>query len=203
MKLVRELRLLQAEGNIGIEAVHLRGAIMCLQGADAGSRAAWWRYGATGLSHDTFSPLDWPRFELNGEAAEEVGKWVSEVTVDASDPGKWTPSLDLGGRDSFVHARPAHAPRAFAMLLEAQLRHPTTTSFTVVVPQIGVRGWSKYLKHFRHKRECEVHVSGLGYVKHWVLRYEAGDGLRERNGGVEEEEEEDMSLWSLSRRSDE
>ena len=39
MKLLRELKLLQAKENIGIEAVHLPGTMMQMQGTDQASRS--------------------------------------------------------------------------------------------------------------------------------------------------------------------
>ena len=42
---------------------------------------------------------------------------------------------------------------------------------------MNVIAWRKYLKHFRRKIELPVDVPGLGVVKHWLLRYEPGDGL--------------------------
>ena len=50
----------------------------------------------------------------------------------------------------------------------------------MIVPQVGMRSWSKYIKHFKRRESHEVHVEGLGKVKHWLLRFERGDGLLPR-----------------------
>jgi hypothetical protein len=69
-------------------------------------------------------------------------------------------------------------------LLAAQMVEPLHTAFSVVVPAVGVRAWSKYLKHFRQKREVAMHVNGLGIVRHWLLEYRAGDGRIRRGEHV-------------------
>ena len=68
MKLVRELKHVQAAHDIGIEAFHLPGRIMIKQGTDGASRQTPWlgMYGSEGGAHDAFSPIEWPRFALNG-----------------------------------------------------------------------------------------------------------------------------------------
>jgi hypothetical protein len=63
-----------------------------------------------------------------------------------------------------------------AQLFEGQLRDCDGTAFTVVLPMVGLKSWSRYLKHFRWKEAHVVQVEGLGEVKHWLLRYEKGDG---------------------------
>jgi hypothetical protein len=74
MKLSRELKLLQAKHNIGIEALRLSGKLMQAQGTDGASRSAPWLgvYSGTGGSHDAFSPMDWLVFPLNGSILESV-----------------------------------------------------------------------------------------------------------------------------------
>lgn len=101
--------------------------------------------------------------------------------------------VELAGKDTFMHVRPAHATVAFELLTDAQLRLGSSTSFTVVVPMVGMRMWPKYLKHFRRREVHDVHVEGLGTVKHWLLRFEAGGALlprSKRDGQAEEEEQE-------------
>ena len=53
-----------------------------------------------------------------------------------------------------------------------------------------MREWSRYFKHFRHKKVYAMQVEWLGEVHHWVLRYEPGDGRRPRvlEDGREEED---------------
>ena len=70
-------------------------------------------------------------------------------------------------------------------LLGAQLVEPLKTEFSIVVPAVGVKAWSKYLKHIRQKREVAMHVEGLGVVRHWLLEYRAGDGRLRRGEAVE------------------
>ena len=91
MKLSRELKLVQAQHNIGIEALHLSGKLMQLQGTDGASRSAPWLgvYSGTGGSHDTFSPMDWPCFPMRGSLKEAVESMVGAHTVMASDPAVW------------------------------------------------------------------------------------------------------------------
>ena len=76
------------------------------------------------------------------------------------------------------------------ILLEAQLRMGETTAFTVVTPAVGMQEWRKYLKHFRRKEIHKVVVQGLGEVKHWLLRFEAGDGLLPRGAATTDGEED-------------
>jgi hypothetical protein len=183
MKLSRELKLHQARGNIGIEAFHLPGRMMCLQGTDGASRQTPWlgMYSGKPGSHSTYSPLDWPTFPLSTELAAVVRALQGPTTVDMSDSTQWlSGSLDIAGRDTLWHLRPCHAAFAMGLMLEAQLRLGHTTSFTVVVPQVGVSGWSRYLKHFRRKEVHDVHVEGLGVVRHWLLRFAAGDAFLPR-----------------------
>ena len=40
----------------------------------------------------------------------------------ASDPEQWFPQIELAGKDTFMHVRPAHATVAFELLMDAQLR---------------------------------------------------------------------------------
>jgi hypothetical protein len=202
MQLSRELKLLQARGNIGIEAIHLPGRLMIVQGTDGASRQAPWlgMYSGRPGEHDTFSPLDWPCFELNGDIEGAVAALRSVSTVDMSDPARWLlPDTEVAGQDTFWHLRPCHAVVAMEIMLEAQLRLGLSTSFTVVVPQVGVRAWSRFLKHFRHKKVFEVHVAGLGAVKHWLLRFEEGDAMLPRKQrtaeGQEVGEDEEMGVW--------
>ena len=182
MKLVRELKLLQAKGNIGLEAIHLRGTMIIRQGADGASRQAPWlgMYSDSPSSHDTFAPVEWPVFNLNGTILESLAVLDEGHTQNGSNPCTWYPTMALAGHDTLVHVRPCHATHILEMLLDAQLRLPEDTAFTVIVPQVGMRSWSKYIKHFKRRESHEVHVEGLGKVKHWLLRFERGDGLLPR-----------------------
>lgn len=190
MELSRELKLLQAKGNIGIEAVHLPGTMMQLQGTDQASRSMPFMgmYSGQKGKHDLYSPKDWPLFELNGSIVLEIEQLRVDRTVDASAPALWYDEVELAGKDSFLHLRPCHVSGALEGLLEAQLRR-ADTSFTVIAPAVGTREWSKYLKHFRRKEIHKVYVQGLGEVKHWLLRFEAGDGLLPRGQGAEDEQQ--------------
>ena len=107
---------------------------------------------------------------------------MTAATRHVSEPGDWYWFEELAGSDSFLHLRPCHVAPALELLLEAQLRLGETTSFTVVAPAVGMQEWRKYLKHFRRKEIHKVAVPGLGEVKHWLLRFEAGDGLLPRTG---------------------
>jgi hypothetical protein len=163
---------------------------MVAQGTDGASRQTPWlgMYSGKPGSHDTFSPLDWPTFELPCEFREIIASHSTPATINMSDPAQWlTTEVDIAGTDSYWHVRPCHASYAMCLMLDAQLRLGHTTSFTVVVPQVGVSGWSRYLKHFRHKSVHDVHVEGLGIVRHWLLRFEAGDAFlpraQQRDGG--------------------
>ena len=100
----------------------------------------------------------------------------------------WYGAVELAGKDTYMHLRPCHVAPALGALLEAQLREGGSTSFTVVAPMVGLRGWRKYLKHFRRREVHKVWVPGLGEVKHWLLRYEGGDGLLPRGREAQEEE---------------
>lgn len=64
--------------------------------------------------------------------------------------------------------------------MDAQLRMGRSTSFTVVVAQVGTSRWSRFLKHFRRKEVHDVVVPALGVVRHWLLRFEPGDALLPR-----------------------
>ena len=94
-----------------------------------------------------------------------------------SEVGEWA-RVDPAGKDTYWHLRPRHVTKVLGLLLDAQLREPTTTAFTVVTPWVNNRKWRKYLKHFRRKRTVKVAVEGLGMVAHLVMRYEAGDGMQ-------------------------
>ena len=192
MKLSRELKLLQARGNIGIEAIHLPGSMMQLQGTDQASRSMPFMgmYSGKQGSHDLFAPTEWPVFELNGSIVEEVEKLKTNTVVDVSAPEQWYWGEELAGRDTYLHLRPSHVAPAMEILLEAQLRMGESTAFTVVTPAVGMQEWRKYLKHFRRKEIHKVVVQGLGEVKHWLLRFEAGDGLLPRGAATEDDEED-------------
>ena len=182
MKLVRELKHVQAAHDIGVEAFHLPGRIMIKQGTDGASRQTPWlgMYGGEGGAHDAFSPIEWPRFELNGSIVEVLAGLVGPDTLDFSDPTSWHQQPDPAGRDVFTHWRPAHAGAGFPLLMDAQLRMGRSTSFTVVVAQVGTSRWSRFLKHFRRKEVHDVVVPALGVVRHWVLRFEPGDAMLPR-----------------------
>ena len=191
MKLSRELKLVQARYNIGVEAIHLSGELMQVHGTDQASRAMPYvgMYSGTERhGHDRFDPMEWPLFRLNGAVLEAVQSLVTAETQDWSEPQSWC-SGDAAGRDTYMHLRPAYVAEGIALLLDAQLREGATTSFTVVAPMVGLRRWRKYLKHFRRREEHRMRVEGLGEVKHWVLRFEAGDALLPRGRSEEEEEE--------------
>jgi hypothetical protein len=137
-------------------------------------------YSDSPSSHDTFAPVEWPVFHLNGTILESLAILDEGHTQDGSDPYTWFPTMAIAGHDTLVHVRPCHATHILEMLLDAQLRQPEDTAFTVIVPQVGMRTWSKYIKHFKRRESHEVHVEGLGKVKHWLLRFEQGDGLLPR-----------------------
>jgi hypothetical protein len=59
---------------------------------------------------------------------------------------------------------------------------------------VGMRVWSKYLKHFRRREVHDVQVEGLGRVKHWFLRFEAGDALLPRGRAGQVPPEVDASV---------
>ena len=201
MKLSRELKLLQARGNIGVEAIHLPGTMMMVQGTDQASRACPWMgmYSGKGGSHDLYAPTEWPKFPLNGDIVAVLQELAHADTRVLSTPEEWFRRATLRGNDSYLHLRPCHVAPALERLLEAQLLEPTTTAFTVVAPDVGLQKWRKYLKHFRRKEVHKVMVAGLGPVKHWVLRFEAGDALlpRRREGPETEElaQEEEEMRW--------
>ena len=133
---------------------------------------------------------------MNGEIGVLADQAKARCTVDASDPLQWH-NLDFAGQDTYMHIRPAHVSAALERLMEGQLRLGSRTAFTVIVPAVGLRTWRKYLKHFRKRQLYPVEVPGIGTVKHWYLRYEAGDGLlpkkqtEAREEGMEEEEIEE------------
>ena len=192
MRLARELKLAQARYNIGIEAIHLSGQLICVQGTDGASRAMPFLGMYSGMegSHNLFDPVEWPRFELTDELGEISTRALESCTHDASDPHTWL-DLDFSGTDTYMHLRPAHVAPAMERLLDGQLRRARTTAFTVITPAVGLKEWRKYLKHFRSRRMVPLEVPGLGTIKHWVLRFEAGDGLLPRTRKEMEEEEEE------------
>ena len=199
MELVREIKLLEAEGDMVVECHHLRGKHMIVSGVDGISRAHTYlgQMSPNPAHHDTFTPMSWPQFELQGEIGQVANTYrTSGGTIDMSDPEDWT-GVDLSGKDSYFHLRPRHAAMAFAWALDAQLRKPATTSFTFVLPMFGLRLWSKFRKHFRSKRRFKLEVPGLGMVTHEVLRYSAGDGLLGKSPQVPAEvvaEPNDLSI---------
>ena len=204
MKLIRELRLLQAKGDIEIEALWVSGKTIIRQGADGSSRSQpnLGQLSADPVSHDTFDPMAWPAFELSGPLGVQAHRYRDAPgVVDMSRPRNWMALHDVAGRDTYWHLRPRHVAKALERMLDAQLRQPKSTSFTVVVPVVNLIKWRKYLKHFRRKVELPVHVEGLGIVKHWLLRYEAGDGLRGKRPLREEEKWNDDYGWDSHHRS--
>ena len=191
MRLSRELKLVQARSDIHIEAIHLPGTMMQMQGTDQASRACPFEgmYSGNSGHHDTFAPLEWPIFELNGPIVEVLALLYPEgMTNTGLHAEDWYGAVELAGKDTYMHLRPCHVAPALGALLEAQLREGGSTSFTVVAPMVGLRGWRKYLKHFRRREVHKVWVPGLGEVKHWLLRYEGGDGLLPRGREAQEEE---------------
>jgi len=181
MQLVREIRLEEAMGDFTVEAFHLSGKIIIRQGADGASRAVPYlgQLGPNPISHDAFTPAVWPRWRLTGTLGA-VAAHYRQRGVDCSDPAGWIPRQDPGGRETYWHLQPRHATQVFSRLLDAQLRCPQDTAATVVVPMLGMRAWSKYIKYFR-RRVFKQWVEGLGEVAHLVLRFEAGDGLLPRS----------------------
>ena len=199
MQLVRELRLLQAEGDIDIEAFHASGKVIVDQGTDGGSRQMPHlnQLSANPLPHDTFDPTAWPAFDLGkGVEVDLAKRYLDASDKDMSVVEHWH-LHDVAGMDTFWHLRPRHVHKALQQLLEAQLRQPETTAFTVVVPLVNMRTWRKYVKHFRRKRVFDVMVEGLAApVKHILLRCEAGDSLRGKAPLLEEELWADSGGWS-------
>ena len=189
MQLSRELKLAQAKHNIGIEAIHLSGELMQVQGTDGASRAMPYlgMYSGMAGSHDLFDPMEWPIFELTGELKTLAEAAENAADQNLSNPELWDADMVMSGRDSFLHLRPVHVAPAMELLMEAQLREGRTTSFTVIAPMVGLRKWRKYLKHFRSQQVHKVLVPGLGDVKHWLLRFEAGDALLPRASAVEDD----------------
>lgn len=206
MALSRELKRAQAKYNIGIEAIHLSGQLICTHGTDGASRAMPFLGMYSGMegTHDLFDPVEWPRFALQGELARISATARRNSTQDASDPHDWI-RQEFSGEDTYLHLRPAHVASALERLMEAQLRDGANTAFTVITPAVGLRAWKKYMKHFRKKTLVPLEVVGLGDVKHWVLRYERGDGLLPRaysacepqaeNGDGEEEDAGGWQQW--------
>ena len=142
------------------------------------------------MEHDTFDPFAWPAFELCGELAEVAAAWRGgNGVVDCSDSQTWA-AVNPAGKDTFWHIAPRHAGTVMGWLLDAQLRQPGATAFTVVVALAGVRRWRRAAKHFRSKTRVRLEVPGLGKVWHMVLRYEAGDGMLGKVPHVVEEEED-------------
>ena len=189
--LVRELRLLQAKFDVDLEAFHLSGKLIVAQGTDGGSRQLPYlgQLGPNPVSHDWFDPFAWPAFELAGEALEMARKYKEvEGVIDCSGSETWA-EVDPAGKDTYWHVAPRHAPIVMGWLLDAQLRQPATTAFTVVVALAGVRGWRRAAKHFRSRERVRLQVQGLGNVWHMVLRYEKGDGLLGKPKRVESESE--------------
>jgi len=198
MGLVREMRLLQAKFDLEVEAVHMSGRLIVAQGTDGGSRQLPYlgQLGPRPVAHDTFDPFAWPTFPLQGglRVAAEAHKQGPGV-VDCTDPKCWH-EVDAAGKDTYWHVAPRHARVVLGWLLDAQLREPATTAFTVVVPLAAVRSWRRAAKHFRRRQRFCVEVPGLGGVWHMLLRYEAGDGLRGKPGGVDRQEwDEDVGVW--------
>lgn len=180
MSLIRELRLLQARGDIAIEAFHMSGKLIIAQGSDGGSRQLPYlgQLGANPVPHATFDPTAWPCFHLHGELKTSAQWYRARPGVlDMSDCSAWADMGEVAGRDTYWHLRPRHVATVLRWLLDAQLRRPATTAFTVVVPLVNQRTWRKYLKHFRRQKRFLLDVPGVGRVAHWLLRYEAGDAL--------------------------
>ena len=176
MTLVRELKLLQAVGDVEMEAFHLPGKWIIQQGTDGGSRQqlGLGQLGANPLPHDTFDPASWPQWRLNGQLRVLAERWRRAAgTMDMSEPSRWLGS-NVAGRDSYWHLRPRHMADGLRMALDARLRD-TTSSFTFVAPMVRMRSWAKYLKHFRRRGQFLVDVPGLGMVRHLVLRSEPYD----------------------------
>ena len=151
--------------------------------------------GSDPVAHDTFDPTAWPAFRLSGE----IEWWLSQYrqrpgVVVMSDVADWA-WVDPAGQDTYWHLRPRHVAKVLALLLDAQLREPATTAFTVVAPWVNNRKWRKYLKHFRRKRTVKVAVKGLGNVAHLVMRYEAGDGLLGKCSRVSKSDWEQELGW--------
>lgn len=190
--LARELKYLQARWDVGIEALHLSGVLIQKQGADGASRSCPWlgMFGGKGSSED-FSPMEWPCFRLRGEIVRDMNRFVTPSTVTMNDPQTWF-HTECAGIDTVWHLRPAHVARAMEVMMDAALRDPDHTSFTVVVPRVGMKKWSRYFKHFLYKQIYAMQVEGLGEVHHWVLRFEPGDGRRAKTQGMVEAHEWDV-----------
>lgn len=50
-------------------------------------------YAGKGESHDSFAPVEWPTFELNGTILEAPGDVTTGDTVSASDPEQRFPQI--------------------------------------------------------------------------------------------------------------
>jgi hypothetical protein len=151
MKLVRELKLLQAVGDVEVEAFHLSGKNIIRQGVDGGSRQVPYlgQLGTDPVSHDTFDPTAWPAFPLEGQVAATAQAYRErEGVVDMSQPATWS-QVDPAGKDTYWHLRPRWVGSSLRRLLDAQLRQPASTAFTVVAPMVNMASWRKYLKHMR------------------------------------------------------
>ena len=135
--------------------------------------------------------MEWPCFRLRGEIVQDMNRFVTPSTVTMNDPQTWF-HTECAGIDTVWHLRPAHVSRAMEVMMDAALRDPDHTSFTVVVPRVGMKKWSRYFKHFLYKQVYAIQVEGLGEVHHWVLRFEPGDGRRAKTQGMVEAPEWDM-----------
>ena len=189
MEMVRELRLLQARGDIDIEAFHLPGKLIVAQGSDGGSRQVPYlgQLGSRPRSHDAYDPTAWPCFPLTGEVAALLDALQLEKQMeDCSEVRHWG-TLDPAGRETYWHVRPRHAVVVLRWLLDAQLRQPRDTGFTVVTALADQRAWRPYIKHFRRRRRILMWVEGLGWVPHMVLQYQKGDGLMGKRAPLPEE----------------
>ena len=185
MKIAREIKLLECVGDVTVESLWLSGKNIIRQGADGASRASPYegQLGDRPVDHATYSPLEWPCFELEGEVREWARSERESAQEAYSRPSGWDGKYE--GRKTFWNLRPRHFEDAMDQLLGAQLVEPLNTEFSIVVPAVGVKAWSKYLKHIRQKREVAMHVEGLGVVRHWLLEYRAGDGRLRRGEAVE------------------
>ena len=151
--------------------------------------------GADPLPHDTYDPSAWPTFALAGEAKWFAIQYRARSNVmHMSSVADWARS-DVAGHDSYWHLRPRHVAKAMAMVMDAQLRQPVTTSFTLIMPWVNDRTWRKYLKHFRRQRRIVMQVEGLGPVVHLMVRYEAGDGMLGKVPRVQKREWEMELGW--------
>ena len=90
--LTRELKRLQAKWDIEIEALHLSGVLIQKQGADGASRSCPWLglFCGRKSSHDKLSPMEWPRFPLDGKVADAAARFWTKGTVVRTDPNTGT-----------------------------------------------------------------------------------------------------------------